>query len=137
MADTGNDNVSVSEARIDTSPGTGQSVLVDAEDAHSQQAAQRPQTWIDTSATIISANNTTTTTDKEPPSEAADMSNDSQTQLPPEQANAVPAEGNADVVDTEENVSATPSDRPPLRDEGSEQIRLEEENRAKPRQGNT
>lgn len=140
MADIDIDDVSVSEARVDATPGTGQTVgdTHCAEDVHSDPPTlQQRQTGIDTSATSLT---TTTPTDQQQPPEAAAMSNESYTQQPPEQGNAVPAERNGDVTDTEErgdtnNVSSVSSDRPPAMDEGFEQVRLDDEGQAKPPQG--
>ena len=133
MAD--NDNVSVSEARIDaSSPGTGQTIAEThaAEDVHNQ--ATTPKTGIDTSAT-------TTTADHQQPPEAVAMPSESPPPPPPprEQGNA---QQNGDVTEREEhgdtnNVSALSSDRPPLRDEGFEEVRLDTEGQDKPPQGKT
>ena len=135
MADIDNDNVSVSEARVDATPGTGQTVADThrAEDVHSDP--QTLQHRIDTSATSLT---TTTPTDQQQPPEAAAMPNESYAQQPPEQGNAVPAERNGDVAETEEhgytnNVSS--SDRPPAMDGGLEQVRLDDEGQNKPPQG--
>jgi hypothetical protein len=135
MAD--NDNVSVSEARIDaSSPGTGQTIAETqaAEDVHNEATTQK--TGIDTSAI------TTTTWDHQQPPEAVAMSNESQQAPPPppEQGNAVSSEQNGDVAEREEhvdinNVSDLSSDRPPLRDEGFEEVRLDTKGQDKPPQG--
>jgi hypothetical protein len=139
MADIDNHNVSVSEARVDATPGTGQTVADThrAEDVPSDPPMlQQRQTGIDTSTTSLTA---TTRTDQQQPPEAAAMPNESYTQQPPEQENAVPAERNGDVADTEEhgdtnNVSVS-SDRPPAVDEGFEQVRLDDEGQHKLPQG--
>jgi hypothetical protein len=136
MAD--NDNVSVSEARIDAnSPGTGQTIAETqaGEDVHNE--ATTPKTGIDTSAI-------TTTGDHQQPPEAVAMYSESQ-QPPPqglEQGNAVSSQQNGDVAKREEhvdinNVSALSSDRLPLMDEGFEEVRLDTEGQDKPPQGKT
>jgi hypothetical protein len=134
MAD--NDNVSVSEACIDSSsPGTGQTIAEThaAEDVHNEATTQK--TGIDTSAI-------TTTDDHQQPPEAVAMPSESQQPPPPgpEQENAVSSQQNGDVAEREEhgdtnNVSALSSDRPPLRDQGFEEVRLDTEGQDKPPQG--
>jgi hypothetical protein len=136
MAD--NDNVSVSEARIDaSSPGTGQTIAEThaAEDVHNE--ATTPKTGIiDTSAT------TNTTDVQQRPPKAVAMPSESQPppSPPPEQENAVSSQQNGDVAEREEhgdtnNVSVLSSDRPPLRDEGFEEVRLDTEGQDKLPQG--
>jgi hypothetical protein len=137
MAD--NDYASVSEAHIDASLGTGQIVPEShpVEDMHNETPTQQSQTRIDTSATTTTA---TITDDQQQPPETVAMSSESQQSPPP------PGPEQEDVVSSQKNgvveqgdtikVSDVSSDRPPLRDEGFEQVRLDTEGQTKQPQGN-
>ena len=131
MAD--NDNVSVSEARLDASD-TGQTSprIHAAEDVHSK--LPRPQMEIDTSAT---------TPDQQQPQQGAAMPSDPQSPPLPSSGpgNTVKSPNNGDGPDTEghgktNNVSAGSLDRPLLREEDFEEVRLDTKGQAKPPQGN-